>query len=122
VVALVYCAGLQHEPSNLDAAASKAFNHDIFLPSWRAVMVTCFAELLWQCEKLCILGDTINLEVNRNGGWLMQKSKQHFMICLCCIVLHFWNGRHDLRLFVGLDIMSALRQIAVLYHVWWALL
>ena len=86
-------------------------------------MVTCFAELLWRCEKLCILGDTINLEVNRNGGWLMQKSKQHFMIYVCCIVLHFWNGgRHDLRLFVGLDIMSALGQIAVLYHVWWALL
>ena len=89
VVALVYCAGLRHELSNLDAAAAKAFNHDIFLPSWRAVMVTCFAGLLWRCEKLCILGDTINLEVNRNGEWLMQKSKQHFMIYVCCIVLHF---------------------------------
>ena len=67
VVALVYCAGLQHEPSNLDAAALKAIHHDIFLPSWRAVMVTCFEELLWRCETLCILGDTINHEVNRNG-------------------------------------------------------
>ena len=64
MVALVYCAGLQHEPSNLGAAASKAIHHDIFLPSWRAVIATCFAELLWRCEKLCILGDTINLEVN----------------------------------------------------------
>jgi hypothetical protein len=67
VVALVYCAGLRHELSNLDAAAAKAFNHDISLPSWRAVMVTCFVELLWRCETLCILGDTINPEVNRNG-------------------------------------------------------
>jgi hypothetical protein len=43
------------------------------------------------------------------------------MVCRI-IVVRFWNGQRELRLFVGPGVMSALRQIALLYRVRWALL